>query len=134
MIIRKEATALSTAEQQRYITCVNTLLADPSNPYGKMVAMHADMSHNMHGGMHGPGTQRFLSWHRDYLLKFEAMIQRSPATTGSWIRGRRPQRNCGRSLRWAIRMLDAHMSYPSHSQTGGEVAIATNRQLKNTLR
>ena len=73
MPIRKEATALSTAEQQRYITCINTLLADPSNPYGKMVAVHADMNHNMHG-MNEAGTQRFLSWHRDYLLQFEQML------------------------------------------------------------
>ena len=61
------------------------MLADPTNPYGKVVAVHGNMNHHMHGGMSMPGmpasvgTQRFLSWHRDYLLKFEQMLQQIDA-------------------------------------------------------
>lgn len=75
MTDRKSAHAMSAAEQQTYIACVNTMLNTPNNPYGKMVAIHGEMIHNMHGGMNPAGTQRFLPWHRDYLLKFEQMLQ-----------------------------------------------------------
>ncbi len=80
MTNRKSATAMTAAEQTRYRNAITTMLATPTNPYGKMVAIHGDMRHNMHG-MHIPGmppdvgTQRFLPWHRDYLLKFERMLQ-----------------------------------------------------------
>lgn len=71
MTIRKEASALTTAERNGYKNAIQQMLADPSNPYGKMVAIHGVMAHHMHGGMGTAGTQRFLSWHRDYLLQFE---------------------------------------------------------------
>lgn len=74
MTDRKEANAMTATEQQRYVNAINTMLADPTNPYGKMVAIHANMRHDMHG-MDATGTQRFLPWHRDYLLKFEKMLQ-----------------------------------------------------------
>ncbi len=74
MTTRKEANAMTAVEQQRYVNAVNTMLADTSNPYGKMVAIHADMTHDMHG-MDAAGTQRFLPWHRDYLMKFEKMLK-----------------------------------------------------------
>ena len=74
MTDRKEANAMTAAEQQRYINAITTMLANPTNPYGKVVAIHSDMTHDMHG-MDATGTQRFLPWHRDYLLKFEAMLQ-----------------------------------------------------------
>lgn len=72
MTIRKEASALTTAEKNGYKNAIQRMLADASNPYGKMVAIHGVMAHHMHGGMGTAGTQRFLTWHRDYLLKFEA--------------------------------------------------------------
>ena len=74
MTDRKEANAMTAAEQRRYVNAINTMLADPTNPYGKLVAVHADMTHNMHG-MNANGTQRFLPWHRDYLLQFEKLLQ-----------------------------------------------------------
>lgn len=74
MTDRKDARNVTAAEGQHYINAINTMLADPANPYGKMVAIHGDMSHNMHG-MNAVGTQRFLPWHRDYLLKFEKLLQ-----------------------------------------------------------
>ena len=74
MIDRRSATAMTTAEQTRFKATVNSLLADPTNPYGKLVAIHGDMSHNQHG-MNAVGTQRFLPWHRAYLMRFEEAIQ-----------------------------------------------------------
>lgn len=74
MTTRKSAHAMTAAEQVRYRNCVTALLTNTTNTYGKMVAIHADMSHDMHG-MDATGTQRFLPWHRDYLLKFEKMLQ-----------------------------------------------------------
>lgn len=74
MTNRKEASSLTVAEQNRYINAINQMLAKPANPYGKLVAIHGDMSHDMHG-MDATGTQRFLPWHRDYLLKFEQALQ-----------------------------------------------------------
>ena len=74
MITRKNANAMTVAEQNSYKNAVNQLLADPMNPYGKLVAIHADMSHDMHG-MDATGEQRFLPWHRLYLLKFEELLQ-----------------------------------------------------------
>jgi len=66
---------MSVAEQQRFVNVIQQMLNDPSNPYGKMVAVHGVMGHNMHGGMNAAGTQRFLGWHRTYLLQLEKMMQ-----------------------------------------------------------
>ncbi|MEU4862465.1 tyrosinase family protein [Kitasatospora aureofaciens] len=53
-----------------------------SGAYGQLAAVHADMSHRMHS-MSGPvGTQRFLPWHRRYLLKLENLLRSvQPALT-----------------------------------------------------
>jgi tyrosinase-like protein len=82
---RKSAASLSAVEQKRYLDVIKALVADPTNPYGNLVGAHVDMSHDQHPGM-GPivspadpddtvGTERFLSWHRDYLLKLERLGQ-----------------------------------------------------------
>lgn len=60
---RKDQAALTDIEKERFICAVNTLIANGT--YGNLVAIHADMSHMMHG------TQRFLPWHRVYLLQLE---------------------------------------------------------------
>lgn len=51
---------------------IKKLIEAPGDPnwYGKMVGHHSNMSHNMHG-MNAIGEQRFLPWHRTYLLKIE---------------------------------------------------------------
>jgi tyrosinase len=57
----------------RFKNAIQTLI-DQGN-YSRIVGIHADMDHRMHS-MNGPvGTQRFLPWHRDYLLKFEAELR-----------------------------------------------------------
>jgi hypothetical protein len=82
---RKSAASLADAEKAIYLNVIKTLIADPSNPYGTLVGAHVDMSHDQHPGM-GPvvspsdpndtvGTERFLSWHRDYVLNFEKVGQ-----------------------------------------------------------
>jgi len=59
---------------------------DANEKYFELVAHHMDMSHNMHtmgiidiapsGELSVPiGTQRFLPWHRQYLLEFEKSLQ-----------------------------------------------------------
>ncbi len=72
--LRKSAASMTMAEQNRYISVIKQLIHDPTNPYGKLVAVHSDMSHDMHG-MDVTGTQRFLPWHRVYLLRLEEMMQ-----------------------------------------------------------
>jgi tyrosinase len=77
MAIRKRASAMTVAEQNRFKNVMTQLINAPSdpNPYGIMVGHHAVMSHNMHGSMGAIGRQRFLPWHRVYLLKMEKMGQ-----------------------------------------------------------
>jgi hypothetical protein len=74
MITRKEASSLTVDEQKAYVDSINTMLADPANPYGKLVAIHGNMAHNQHG-MNAVGTQRFLPWHRAFLLHFEEALR-----------------------------------------------------------
>lgn len=81
MIIRKNASALTRTERRRYVDTIATLNSGPSpTRYAQLVGVHADMSHRQHGGMGPIGQQRFLSWHRDFLLHLETeMRQVDPA-------------------------------------------------------
>lgn len=57
----------------RFKDAVQTLITRGN--YSRIVGIHANMDHRMHS-MSGPvGTQRFLPWHRIYLLKFEAELK-----------------------------------------------------------
>ena len=73
MAVRKKATAMTAAEKQRYKDVITTLIGNGT--YGQLASFHADMSHNMHGSMGAVGRQRFLPWHRLYLLKLEQAMQ-----------------------------------------------------------
>lgn len=73
MTVRKRASAMSVAERNRFINVINQLIL--SGFYGPFVANHADMMHRMHGSMGPVGRQRFLPWHRLYLLKLEQAMQ-----------------------------------------------------------
>jgi tyrosinase len=73
MATRKRASQLTPTEEQRYVSGVNTLIQNGS--YGRLVAIHADMQHMQHGSMGPIGRERFLPWHRDFLLKFEQQLQ-----------------------------------------------------------
>ncbi len=57
----------------RFKNAIQTLIARGN--YSRIVGIHANMDHRMHS-MNGPvGTQRFLPWHRIYLIKFEAELK-----------------------------------------------------------
>ena len=80
---RKNAKNLSTAEQTNFINGITKLINNFT--YGELVAVHGDMSHNMHAGMNpnapaGVEQQRFLPWHRAYLLTLEHMAQKYEPT------------------------------------------------------
>ena len=70
-IVRKNQKDLSAAEKQAFVEAVQDLIDDGT--YGKLVAIHGDMNHDMHG-MDANGVQRFLPWHRDYLIQFETAL------------------------------------------------------------
>ena len=84
-VFRKSAASLSAPEAARYVAVVSQLISRPDNPYGVLVGYHADMTHDMHPGMGATispsdpndtaGTERFLPWHRLYLLRFEQLGQ-----------------------------------------------------------
>jgi tyrosinase len=76
MAVRKKASAMTVAEQNRFKSVITTLINRPGNPnpYGRLVGRHAE-DHMMHPFMGPVGTQRFLPWHRVYLLKVERMGQ-----------------------------------------------------------
>lgn len=76
MAIRKRASVMTVAEQNRFIRVMKKLIGAPGNPnsFGTFVGIHAQ-DHMMHPFMGPIGTQRFLPWHRVYLLKLEQMGQ-----------------------------------------------------------
>jgi tyrosinase len=73
MGVRKRATKMTAAEKQRFISVITTLIQDGT--YGELVSHHANMMHNMHSSMGFVGRQRFLPWHRVYLLRLEEAMQ-----------------------------------------------------------
>ena len=77
MAIRKKASAMTVTEQNRFKSVITTLINRPGdpNPYGTLVGRHSNHAHNMHPFMGPVGAQRFLPWHRVYLLKVERMGQ-----------------------------------------------------------
>lgn len=72
MPVRKRASAMTVVEQNRFKRVMTQLINQPGNPnlFGKFVGIHAE-DHMMHPFMGPVGTQRFLPWHRVYLLKLE---------------------------------------------------------------
>jgi tyrosinase len=98
---RPNQALLTQAQQQAYINAIQTL--NNSGEYGKLVAIHSEMIHDMHGNMGPFGVQRFLPWHRIYLSKFEQALQSVDPTVRipywdwtvnpqipSWLRGFQP--------------------------------------------
>ena len=73
MTVRKNANKMKANEKKRFKDIVKKLI--DNGTYGKFVSFHADMSHMMHGSMGMVGRQRFLPWHRMYLLKLEQEMQ-----------------------------------------------------------
>jgi hypothetical protein len=70
---RADHRTLSAAQRQQFNDAIQQVHADGS--YQALAAVHADMSHNMHSNMGAVGKQRFLPWHRVYLLKMEDLLR-----------------------------------------------------------
>ena len=77
MAVRKRATAMTVGEQNRFRNVITKLINAPGdpNPYGNLVWRHTNHAHNMHPFMGPVAAQRFLPWHRVYVLKVEKMGQ-----------------------------------------------------------
>jgi tyrosinase len=73
MAVRKSATQMTDAEKQRFRDVITQLIQNGT--YGQLVSHHANMMHNMHSSMGFVGRQRFLPWHRVYLLRLEEAMQ-----------------------------------------------------------
>ncbi len=74
-VVRKSADALTATEQQTFMNAITSAIADGA--YSTLVRIHAIMSHDMHTMPGRPaGTQRFLPWHRLYLINFEQDMRR----------------------------------------------------------
>jgi tyrosinase len=63
---RKDQASLSPTEQERFLCALTTLINNGT--FGQLVAIHAQM-HYQHG------TQRFLPWHRVFLLMLEQALR-----------------------------------------------------------
>jgi tyrosinase len=75
--VRKNQKTMTAQEKQEFLDTLQGLI--DSGEYGKLVSIHGNMSHQMHGSdmMGNPdpvGIQRFLPWHRDFLRKLEAKL------------------------------------------------------------
>jgi len=73
MAVRKRASQMTDAEKQRFRDVITSLIQNGT--YGQLVSHHANMMHNMHSSMGFVGRQRFLPWHRVYLLRLEEEMQ-----------------------------------------------------------
>ena len=73
MAVRKRATQMTVTERQRFRNVITALIQNGT--YGQLVRHHANMMHGMHSSMGSVGRQRFLPWHRVYLLRLEEAMQ-----------------------------------------------------------
>jgi tyrosinase len=63
---RRDQASLTQTDQERFVCALTTLINNGT--YGQLVAIHAQV-HYQHG------TQRFLPWHRVFLLIFEQALR-----------------------------------------------------------
>lgn len=75
---RKDQATLTAIEQQHFLDGINLL--NQRGIFAEFVSIHSDMGHVMHNmGMGTPddlrGQQRFLPWHRVFLVEFENQLQ-----------------------------------------------------------
>src|SRR5262249_33525788 len=64
---RQDQASLTEVEQQRFLCAFNVLVNNGT--LGPLVDIHGDPAHQPHT------TQRFLPWHRIYLLRFELALR-----------------------------------------------------------
>ncbi|MCQ8130366.1 tyrosinase family protein [Methylomonas rivi] len=82
VVTRKNESTLPSEERIRFINALREMMHRGS--YQNIAVIHANMHHNMHGAMGRLGLNRFLSWHRRFLLAFEQELRKVDAElTGS---------------------------------------------------
>jgi len=93
LVIRPNQKTLTSVQQLRFANAINTL---NDGRYANLVVIHggnaAHLQHDMHG-MSGPyGVQRFLAWHRIYLLMFDKALKEVDPTVSlpywDWVEDR----------------------------------------------
>ena len=72
LCVRKDHRTLTSDEQSRFLNAFTQINA--MNALGPMVDIHANSTHQMHS------TQRFLPWHRIYLLRMEELLMMADPT------------------------------------------------------
>lgn len=77
VVTRKNESTLPSEERVRFINAIQEMMRTGS--YQSITVIHANMRHNMHGFMGRLGLNRFLSWHRRYLLAFEQELRKVDA-------------------------------------------------------
>lgn len=77
VVTRKNEFTLPLEERTRFINALREMMRTGS--YQNIAVIHANMRHNMHGSMGRLGLNRFLSWHRRYLLAFEQELRKVDA-------------------------------------------------------
>lgn len=70
--VRQDQKTMTPEQKVAFIDAVNLLVQN--GEYRTLALIHADMQHNMHGSMGPVGLQRFLPWHRRYLMAFEEAL------------------------------------------------------------
>jgi len=76
LVTRKRSSAMTRDEQNRFIRVMQTLISASGNPFGRLAGNHSNPLHNMHSMAGEVGVQRFLAWHRLYLMRLEEMMRR----------------------------------------------------------
>ena len=75
MLIQRQSTLALTPEDRNALDDAISELMNNGN-YGNLAEIHTNPTHRMHGGGADPvGYQRFLPWHRAYLIVFERELR-----------------------------------------------------------
>ena len=130
--MRQDESKLSDEQKQNFIKALNQLVA--SGQYNRIVNIHAEMRHDMHGRnmMTGrtsrAGVQRFLPWHRSYLVEFEKALKTVDASISvpywNWLNTR--------SLPdWLTAVMPKDMSTPDGEQYNVTREIGVKGPLPN---
>lgn len=134
-ITRRDEATLAPDEQQRFVSAISTLIGNGF--FGKYVAIHADMKHRMHSMEGSIGTQRFLPWHRVYLLDLERELRTidhrifipywdwvAARNIPAWLQNFTPQVDVNGRIIHVVRHPGAFGPLPTHHEV--DQALAPN--------
>ena len=149
MAVRKRATAMTVAEQNRFRNVITALANAPGdpNPYGTLVTRHTNHAHRMHPFMGLVARQRFLPWHRVYVLRVEQMGQAidplffvpywrwtSPQAVPAWLAGFLPTIRVAGPNRTGVRNPPAPgLTLPTTAQMTAVMGQATFTGFVNAI-